>query len=168
MIFRHIRNALMIGIFALCFSVTRGGVAVAGQYDDAMEAYLHEDYATALRIFRPLAENGGARAQIKLGTMYLNGSGIERDYNEAAKWYRLAAETGSSDARMYLGLLHVGGEGVTKDIERAHMWFILAAEVDARRMIVRDNHAKIMTPEQIAHAQEMATTCKASNYKDCD
>ncbi len=39
----------------------------------ADDAYNRGDYATALRIFRQLADQGDARAQYNLGYMYANG-----------------------------------------------------------------------------------------------
>ena len=52
-----------------------GGVA-AGPYEDALAAYDRGDYATALRLMRPLAEQGNARAQFNLGVMYTKGQGV--------------------------------------------------------------------------------------------
>jgi TPR repeat protein len=61
----------------------------AGPYEDAVAAYNRGDYATALRLLRPLAEQGDVVAQFNLGTMYANGHGVSQNYAEAAKWYRL-------------------------------------------------------------------------------
>ncbi len=45
-------------------------------FDDGMAAYDRGDYETALREFRPLAEQGNALAQHNLGVMYDNGQGV--------------------------------------------------------------------------------------------
>ncbi len=58
-----------------------GNIVRAGPLEDATAAYQHGDYATALRLSRPLAEQGHARAQITLGTMYAEGKGTQ-DYKE--------------------------------------------------------------------------------------
>ena len=50
------------------------------------------DYATALSLWRRLADQGNPRAQGKLGGMYYNGHGVAQDYAEAVKWFRLAAD----------------------------------------------------------------------------
>jgi hypothetical protein len=50
----------------LIVAVVMGGAAVAGPFEDAVAAYKHGDYATALRLLRPLAEQGNARAQFNL------------------------------------------------------------------------------------------------------
>ncbi len=56
-----------------------------------MAAYHRGDYATALREWRPLAEQGSAIAQNNLGLMYSEGLGVPKDYAQAHKWYNLAA-----------------------------------------------------------------------------
>ena len=69
------------------------GRAIADE--DGFLAYEHGDYATAARIFRPLAEQSDALAQYQLATMYNEGKGVPKDIAEAIKWYRLAAEGGN-------------------------------------------------------------------------
>jgi len=49
------------------------------------------DYETALREFRPLAEQGHAEAQLNLGIMYSLGLGVPKDHVQAYVWYTLAA-----------------------------------------------------------------------------
>ncbi len=44
-------------------------------FQDGVAAYKRGDYATALREWRPLAEQGYAGAQYNLGFMYYNGQG---------------------------------------------------------------------------------------------
>jgi hypothetical protein len=68
------------------------GAALAGPLDDAQAAYNRGDYATALQLIRPLADQGDARAQSILGLMYESGRGVPQDYAEAVKWYRKAAD----------------------------------------------------------------------------
>ncbi len=62
------------------------------------------DYATALKEWRPLAEQGDAGAQNILGLMYATGEGVPQDNNEAVRWYRLAAEQGDDRAQYILGM----------------------------------------------------------------
>ncbi len=44
--------------------------ANAGPLEDGLAAYESKDYATALKLWRPLAEQGNADAQNNLGFMY--------------------------------------------------------------------------------------------------
>ncbi len=65
------------------------GLAVpanAGPFEDGLAAYRRDDYATALKFWRPLAEQGDAQAQHNLGFMYANGQGVPQDNAEAVKW----------------------------------------------------------------------------------
>jgi len=57
------------------------------------------DYETALKHLQPLADQGDAVAQDRLGLMYEMGSGVPRDYVQAYKWYSKAAEQGNGDAQ---------------------------------------------------------------------
>ncbi len=59
--------------------------AVSGPLEDARDAYMSGNYATALRLLRPLAEQDDPYAQTNLGNMYANGQGVARDYAEAFK-----------------------------------------------------------------------------------
>ena len=59
-----------------------------------LDALDRDDYAAALREFTPLADDGNARAQYRLGTMYAMGLGVPRDFAQAASWLKKAAQQG--------------------------------------------------------------------------
>jgi TPR repeat protein len=61
----------------------------------AAAAYDKGDYATALRLWQPLAEQGDVRAQTNLGLMFYTGQGVPQDLAVAVTWYRKAAEQGA-------------------------------------------------------------------------
>jgi len=61
-------------------------------YDEGVSAYKKGDYKTAYEEFKSLAEQGEAKAQSYLGSMYLAGEGMPRNYIEAIKWFRKAVE----------------------------------------------------------------------------
>ena len=65
----------------------------------ALDAYANEDYSRAFFLYRPLAENGDASAQYKLGLMYENGQGTKRDMEKAREWYEKAAANGYEAAK---------------------------------------------------------------------
>ncbi len=80
--------AVLALIAALCAGVTLGLTAPAwGGWDEGAAAYQRGDYATALREWRPLAEQGNADAQFFLGVMYYKGRGVPQDYVEAIIWF---------------------------------------------------------------------------------
>lgn len=166
---QSVHRAVLAAPLAL-FSVP----AIAADIDDGQAAYNIGDYATALRLWRPLAEQGNARAENNIGVMYENGKGVSQDVDEAIRWYRLAAAQGYAGAQYDLGLAYAIGRGsVQRDPVRAYMWFSLAAESlsgDTGTLVkqTRDVFAGAMTPAQIASATELASACRASGYKDCE
>ena len=98
--------------------------------EDAEAAVNRNDFATAIRIMRPLADQGNARAQRLLGMMYNAGWGVPKDDAEAVKWFRRAANQGDGDAQASLGAEYRNGTGVPQDYVHAYMWFILAAQTE--------------------------------------
>ena len=62
------RAALFRLILALLLA--GAGLSVNADFDDGLAAYKKRDYATALREWQPLAEQGYAKAQGGLGVMY--------------------------------------------------------------------------------------------------
>ena len=133
----------------------------AGGIERGGAAYNQGDYGTALREWRPLAEQGDAGAQLNLGFMYDNGYGVSQDYEEAVKWYLRAAEQGSDRAQYNLGLMYDVGYGVPQDFVRAHMWYDIAGVEVA--ISYRDYVAREMTPAQIAKAQKLAREWKGKH-----
>ena len=104
------------------------GAALAQDFQKGFTAYNEGDYATALKEWRPLAEQGIAEAQYNLGLLYGNGWGVLQDYAEAVKWYRLSAEQGYANAQYNLGFMYEDGKGVLQDYAEAVKWYRLAAE----------------------------------------
>jgi hypothetical protein len=100
----------------------------AGTFEDAVDAHARGDYAKALRLIRPLANDGDASAQFNLGLMYATGQGVQQDNAAAALWFRKAAEQGYAFAQSNLGTLYLYGRGVTQDDTEAVMWFRKAAD----------------------------------------
>jgi TPR repeat protein len=86
------------------------------------------DYATALREFRLLAEQGHAEAQSHLGGMYALGQGVPQNHTEAAQWFHKAAAQGHAGAQAVLGHLYLKGQGVQQDYTEAARWSRKAAE----------------------------------------
>ncbi len=114
-------------IAALCAGFTLGLTAPAwAGFDEGVAALKRGAYVTAFREFRPLAEQGYAKAQFNLGFMYRKGLGVPQDYVRAYAWYDLAA------SRL------PPGKGFDWAVEN------------------RDIVAKRMTPAQISEAKKLA------------
>jgi hypothetical protein len=114
-------------LMVLMFSIG-SGVASAGPLEDGIAAYRRGDYATAVRLLHPLAEQGNAVAQYNLGAMYAAGKGVAHDYRDGAKWFGRAAEQGNADAQYSLGFIYDKGLGVVQDYREAIRLYRLAAE----------------------------------------
>ena len=164
---------ILAPVLAAYLLIAGSAPAFAASIEDGQAAYNTGDYKTALDIWRPLAEQGNARAQNNLGVMYENGKGVERDLSEAVKWWRKAARQGYPDAQYNLGAMYYNGRGVEKDYVRAYMWKSLAAEgsvttVPQRRARAgRDAIGAVMSQAQLAQARAMIASCRASDFEDC-
>ena len=72
---------LLIGLSLISFP------SWSGDLDKGFAAALSGDFATALREWTPLAEQGHAKAQYNLGIMYRTGQGVLQDYKTAVLFY---------------------------------------------------------------------------------
>ena len=158
----------LIIIPVLLFSLFVGVPSYSADFNKGLTAAQSGDFATALKEWKPLAEQGDADAQTNLGLMYQNGWGVLQDDKEAVRLYRLAAEQGYADAQGNLGVMYVFGKGVTKDFVYAHMWGNIALmNGNERGELVRGHVAEKMTSSQIEEAQRLARECVKKNYKGC-
>src|SRR5258708_1935052 len=105
-----------------------GVMASAGPFEDATPANNRGDDPTAMRLFRPFADEGDADAQFNLGLMYTDGLGVPRDYSEAVKWFQKAADQGNAVAQFNLGHMYADGWGVPQNDAEAVRWYRKAAD----------------------------------------
>lgn len=131
--------------------------AAAGPVEDGERAYLQGNYDAALRLWRPLAEQGDPAAQFHLGCLYADGKGVPEDGAQALLWYRRAAEQGHIKAQHRLGLMYAMDERIPSDYVRAHKWWSLAAASGRQEArMLRDALKLRMSSEQIAEAEKLA------------
>jgi uncharacterized protein len=90
-----------------------------------VSAYADEPSAQA--IIEQSAEQGDAKAQAKLGAMYLLGSGVEKDEQKAAEWMLKAANQGNIEAEVIVAAMYDRGLGVKNDVKTATKWYEKAA-----------------------------------------
>ena len=157
-------------LFILLFFITGFSSLQAWGADFAkgFAAYESGDYATALKEWTPLAEQGNADAQLLVGSMYYAGEGVIQDYKTAVKWFTRSAEQGDADAQSNLGVMFTLGQGVIEDKVYAHMWANIArSNGNENASKVLDLLVKSMTPSQIEKAQDLARECVKKNYKGC-
>ena len=113
---------------AVALLLGSAGVSWSQDFQKGVAAAHSGDFATALREWTPLAEQGEADAQTILGVMYEEGKGVPQDYKTAVKWYKLAAEQGDADAQTQMGFMYNKGKGVPQNDKTAVKWWTLAAE----------------------------------------
>ena len=89
-------------------------------------AYDHHDKIVSDRIMEMVCrcyeicvENGNPIAALNLGTLYYNGTYLERDYQKAAELYEIAAKAGERRAICNLGYCWYYGRHQAVDYERA-------------------------------------------------
>jgi TPR repeat protein len=90
------------GLFAFWPSGCDGG-------KQGFVAYQRGDYATAFRIWRPLADKGQASAAHNLGLPSLR-TGRAAKRHEAAQWFRRAAGSRFARAQVNLGAMYAAGK----------------------------------------------------------
>ena len=171
------RYWLTVVLFALIGILCISAPLVAGQLEDGIAAFDGGDFETALRLLRPLAEQGNEVAQYGLGLMYYSGFGVPQNRTKAARWYRRAAEQDFVDAQYAIGVMYMFGFGVRRDLVQAYMWLSLVAarlsELDDQQEAqkeaqdaLEDVHERLnrvaaeMTPQQIDEAQALTAEWK--------
>lgn len=110
--------------------------AQAGKADnlEALTAYQSGNYERAMKLFRPLAEQGDPQAQYYLGRMYEKGQGVAKDNEKLAQWYRRSADNGYAKAQYKLAVGYaLGLAGVEQDDAEAVKWLQRSAEGGYRR-----------------------------------
>lgn len=83
--------------------------AVAGPLEDGIAAYNKREWDKAFKLLKPLADEGNAAAQEKIGRLYERGKGVERDYLVALEWHLKAAAQGDALAQGHAGLIYRSG-----------------------------------------------------------
>jgi hypothetical protein len=102
--------------------------APAGDFQAGLDAYHKGDFATALKEWQPLAEQGEPNSQYNLGLLYARGEGVPQDYKQAIVWYQKAAEQDVPAAEYNLGVMYANGQGVAANPQEAQKWFLKAAQ----------------------------------------
>jgi uncharacterized protein len=101
-----------------------------GTHADVSNTEKQQDFVTALRVIKPLAEEGDAFAQLATGIMYFNGWDTPRDYVQARMWFNLASfrtPSGPDQETASLGRDLAGARMTPEQIDKAQKltqeWF---------------------------------------------
>ncbi len=137
------RLPCIILLFCFAFSV----LSYADQLEEAKTSIQNEDFTRSYELLLPLAEENNAEAQFLLGSLYINGDGVEKDDTKGLSWIMKAARQGYDQARlralgiylelaergdagaMYnLGYMCLNGWGGERDTDAGIGWLEMAAK----------------------------------------
>jgi TPR repeat protein len=128
-----------------------------------------ERHAVAAQWYRKAAKQGYPDAQATLGGMYFVGHGVPQNDAKAIHWWRKAAAQGDLSAQNSLGVMYEKGTGVPMNLAFAYKWYSLAAQGDPNYKLLAngelDRIAHLMTPAQIAKAQDLARQWKPTTSR---
>jgi TPR repeat protein len=98
------RKSILYGcaFMALMSASGASSIALAGPWEDGMAAYNRGDYVPAIKLFRPLAQAGNAKAQSIMGVIYRKGQGVAPNSARAFMWLSVAAARGDAKAKAEL------------------------------------------------------------------
>ena len=114
-------------VLIIFFSITK--LSLADKYEEGLLAAQNEEYLTAFKLWKPLADKGDKHAQNGMGMLYHLGHGVKRDHLKASNWFHLSADQGLLAPMFHLGEIYEsGGYGVEVDYKKAYEWYLLAAE----------------------------------------
>jgi len=105
-----------------------GETIQAEALEEAKKAKQRNDFSSAYKLLKPLAEQGNADAQYNLGVLYNKGEGVPQSYAKAVKWFKKAAKQGLAVAQYNLGIKYANGQGVGKSYSKAVKWYKKAAD----------------------------------------
>ncbi|MBT6256314.1 MAG: sel1 repeat family protein [Alphaproteobacteria bacterium] len=93
-------------MLTLAMTLALAGCIFKTDIEKGITAYENKEYATALKLFRPLADDGDPEAQYYLGNMYRNGEGVPTNKARAVVFYSLAIDQSNAEAQHNLGLMY--------------------------------------------------------------
>jgi hypothetical protein len=115
------------------------------------------------------ANQNYAVAQGYLGLLFYTGDIVEKNYFKAFDWRLKAARNGEVWAQGAIGFAYILGEGVPENVIQAYIWMSMSSTQGNEEIKPWLKKIKSgMSSEQIIIAQNLATQCWKSNYKDCD
>lgn len=107
--FKQLKLVILVGLLALAISANA------------------EEPSSAEVTVQSAALQGDAKAQAKLGAMYILGSGVEKNEQQAAEWLLKAAEQGHVEAQVMVAAMYDRGLGLKNDVKIATQWYEKAA-----------------------------------------
>ena len=94
---------------AISLIVGLASAALAGPLEDGVAAYKKRNYETAMKLLKPLADEGNPVAQEHVGRMVERGKTVPADFRDALDWYVKAADQGDALAQGHVGRIYRSG-----------------------------------------------------------
>ena len=89
--------------------------ALAGTLETGIDEYAKGNFASSLKLLKPLDERGQLDAEIILGSIYEKGLGVKQDIKIAIKWYEKAADKLNPLTLFQLANIYETGNDVDRD-----------------------------------------------------
>ena len=109
------------------FLTTAPALAVAGPYEDGVEAHKKGEMDKAVELYANAASQGVVDAQMLLGYLYMNGEGVPKNLAKAFGLFKQAADNGDVKGQEQLAMMFDNGLGVPRDYAEAAKWYDKAA-----------------------------------------
>jgi len=122
-----------------------------------------KNLSKAVEWYSKSGDQGHDLSQLILGGMYSNGEGVPQDYSKAFGWYQRSAAQGNIASQISLSDAYRSGHGVNVNFVQAYAWMNLAATKGDSSSIfkkMRDDLAAMLTPQQRAEGQRLASNWK--------
>lgn len=117
--------------------LTIGAAFLSAENDleKGIAAFENQEYEKAIKLIKPLAEQGTTEAQYFMGVIYWYSTDREPRINLAQKWFKrafdqwyIAAEDGDLDSMVDISLMYQSGLGVNINEKKAKKWLERAVE----------------------------------------
>ena len=97
---------------------------LAGPLEDGVAAYQKRNWDKALKLLKPLADEGNRVAQERIGRLYERGKAVPADFRVALDWYQKSADQGDALAEAHVGRIYrSGGFGGRADFATALKYY---------------------------------------------
>jgi len=162
------RWGLVICLTALIYvgADTRAKAKSSNEFYQGLSAYNLGKYEVAALLWSRLAEQGSAKAQSGLGTLYYTGSGVIKDFDRARELFIAAAQKNVPQAQMFLSLMYRRGDGVRQSYLISYMWcdIAISAGHEGATYVIQDI-AEHLTGEEVLEARRLSSEWREINLK---
>ncbi|MFM9899009.1 tetratricopeptide repeat protein [Sphingorhabdus sp.] len=136
--------------------------------EDANQLFENSNYHEAALIYKKLGHSADGLVESRIAWMYYTGEGISQNKEKSYALYAKAARLGNADAQAMLGQFYANGEHYAKNLVQGYIWSLVAKSQGNK--IASDNKENIekqMSVSETIEAQNIATNCEKSHYKEC-